>query len=505
MSIAQLNKIPRYFALYLAIRFQRASSQLDLNAGEVNVSLVIMISFMVLLSAVRASVWVYGPDELREELTRYHHRKYIPSSLGNFGNPPYGREIIGNLYWPGDNAEFACRPLKYIDYGKDHEHASSAILLVKQGGCSVVQKVRHAQDIGAAAVLIYNYNNESLDDIVMHDDGTAGNISISAFLISNSDGLSMLRYLNSEDPHKKVVIKLTFEINSSSKTVDYQIWMSPEHSLIRAFLQSFAASAKQLKDITVFTPHYVLSICYECRITDYTTDNPNCFGGGRYCAPDPDGSGVMTGRDVLYEDLRQICIYQQYKGGHMEKWWDYTSSLSTACNNHQITADCSHKAMALAKVDPNPIDKCVSTSFDNSDHAISKNSLFAAERVKQNQIGAFFFPSIIINNQTFRGDFEPDEVKQAICAGFKELPGICKHTSSSSTSAYEPMSQIGLKTVIGVAIFIVSALTVFMAWMSRRMRKDMQSEMRREVSQYIALAEISKLDNSVEVPQTALE
>ena len=30
----------------------------------------------------------------------------------------------------------------------------------------------------------------------------------------------------------------------------------------------------------------------------------NCVSGGRYCAPDPDGVGVLTGRDVLYEDLR---------------------------------------------------------------------------------------------------------------------------------------------------------------------------------------------------------
>jgi len=30
--------------------------------------------------------------------------------------------------------------------------------------------------------------------------------------------------------------------------------------------------------------------------------------GGRYCAPDPDGAGVLSGRDIVMEDLRQLCI-----------------------------------------------------------------------------------------------------------------------------------------------------------------------------------------------------
>jgi hypothetical protein len=40
--------------------------------------------------------------------------------------------------------------------------------------------------------------------------------------------------------------------------------------------------------------------------------------------------------------------------------------------------------------------------------------------------GTNLFPSIVINNSTFRGQLETQAVFNAICAGFKDAPRECK-------------------------------------------------------------------------------
>jgi hypothetical protein len=50
--------------------------------------------------------------------------------------------------------------------------------------------------------------------------------------------------------------------------------------------------------------------CSYCSKNDYKTVIDECVSGGRYCAPDPDSSGPLIGRDVVMEDLRQICIFE---------------------------------------------------------------------------------------------------------------------------------------------------------------------------------------------------
>jgi hypothetical protein len=40
--------------------------------------------------------------------------------------------------------------------------------------------------------------------------------------------------------------------------------------------------------------------------------------------------------------------------------------------------------------------------------------------------GTSLFPSIVINNQTYRGQIETQAVMNAICAGFQKPPKMCK-------------------------------------------------------------------------------
>lgn len=56
--------------------------------------------------------------------------------------------------------------------------------------------------------------------------------------------------------------------------------------------------------------------------------NSLCISGGRYCAFDPDGNGPLMGRDVIFEDLRQLCIINQTD---VTMWFDYAMAFENNC------------------------------------------------------------------------------------------------------------------------------------------------------------------------------
>jgi hypothetical protein len=102
---------------------------------------------------------------------------------------------------------------------------------------------------------------------------------------------------------------------------------------------------------------------------NWTVTNELCLSGGRYCSPDPDGFGPLLGRDVILEDLRQICLHRQSN----EKWWQYMRRFSKTClnpPNGTITlnlTECSIKIMSDLKFKVDKILFCVDSSFEGGD------------------------------------------------------------------------------------------------------------------------------------------
>jgi hypothetical protein len=67
---------------------------------------------------------------------------------------------------------------------------------------------------------------------------------------------------------------------------------------------------------------------------------------------------------------------------------------------------------------------CVKNSFAsrNTRDYDDENYVLESERKYWNEYGAHFYPSIVINNRTYRGAFDTEAVFGALCAGFKSPP-----------------------------------------------------------------------------------
>ena len=96
--------------------------------------------------------------------------------------------------------------------------------------------------------------------------------------------------------------------------------------------------------------------------------------------------------------------------------------------------------------------------------------------------GSNLFPSIVINNSTYRGQLETNAVFNAICAAFTTPPKICRKLLAADD--IEHNLKLGvlqlrtgwhLKHVFAVCLFMVIGLFVFL-YCYRRMAKREQKQ-----------------------------
>jgi hypothetical protein len=89
------------------------------------------------------------------------------------------------------------------------------------------------------------------------------------------------------------------------------------------------------------TPHFRFWECDDC---DRSFIERNCFGNGKYCAHDSNHE-TMFGRDIILEDLRQLCIYNEdYEStSSRSKWWDYINNVHEECYG-SVNQQCSKMA-----------------------------------------------------------------------------------------------------------------------------------------------------------------
>jgi hypothetical protein len=456
---------------------------------------MVVLGLLLALALAQAAITVYRPQSLRDELTARHKNGEIPSVLASFGNPPYGTKMIGKVYLPAHKAENkACDPLTPLELSEDdmvgNEGRSSPIVLVNRGKCSFVTKVRHAQDIGAKAVLIVDDTSdaEKLDNELLYDVTGSGDIVISSFLITKKEG-DMIRHVAKTE---EVVLILSFDISHNIKEfIDVTLWMSSGSNDTLSFLNSFAPIALAFPPRTLhFHPHHVLWYCTGCKAGGFQAPSPNCLSGGRYCAPDPDGDGPLDGRAIVHEDLRQICVFQLTGDKGVKDWFNYVGNIYNNCFFSGLKDTCAYAAMK-GIVSSDDVKKCVADSFLGTDPTVHDNDLLKAEKAMWLKSGPSFFPSIQINNVTFRGDLHPKDVSEALCSAYTSPPPNCVTSDSQSGSSGLTFLHVVL-TVLLVIGLLLGVLIVYRLWMRREMQGEMKRQVTAAVSQYVALNEERK-------------
>ena len=186
--------------------------------------------------------------------------------------------------------------------------ADGFVLLVDRGDCHFTTKVRKAENLGAAAVVIadntcligepectcdddqfshpvksgnswtcakgacrpFTCTTKEYREPYMADDGSGANIGIPSYLVSYYDSMVFKRYINAakwkDDDGKKpsrstttdapMVVKLSWELPTPDGKPKWSLWTSSEDDNGAEFKQNFASSAQSLAESSMFSPRY---------------------------------------------------------------------------------------------------------------------------------------------------------------------------------------------------------------------------------------------------------
>ena len=195
-----------------------------------------------------------------------------------------------------------------------------------------------------------------------------------------------------------------------------------------------------------------------------------------------------------------MCLWEQFTThNHTLKWWGYIQHVHQNCYS-VINEDCSRRAHEQIHANWEHTMDCVKMSFngvseDRWGNAETKNTYIDREIAYWKDYGTNIYPSIVINQKTYRGQIEPLSVFNAICAGFTEPPDQCLKTLHKEKTVLKTTMVDGDGISAGLIVFIVVALilvnVVIVYCCRRKAKRDMNNEMQMQiesaVSQYFAL------------------
>ncbi|XP_057867292.1 vacuolar-sorting receptor 6 [Cryptomeria japonica] len=380
------------------------------------------------------SILVISPDSIKGKKD---------GAIGNFGVPEYGGTMIGTVVYP-DKGTFACTSFEELGVSFNHSASrpSPIILLVDRGECYFAMKAWNAQNGGAAAVLVADDREEPLITMDSPEESKAAadyldKISIPSVLIEKSFGDDLKTTLAKGET---VTIKLDWSesMPHPDERVEYELWTNSNDECGAKcddqieFVRNFKGHAQILEKngFTQFKPHYITWFCPEAFILSKQCVS-QCINRGRYCVPDPDQdlSEGYEGKDVVIENLRQLCVFRVANESNKPwVWWDYVTDFHIRCpmKDKKYNQDCAEGVIKSLGLPINKVQECM-----GDPQADAENPVLKAEQDAQVGQGSrgdvTILPTLVINNVQYRGKLERSAILKAVCAGFKETtePLIC--------------------------------------------------------------------------------
>ncbi|KAJ9561055.1 hypothetical protein OSB04_006215 [Centaurea solstitialis] len=308
--------------------------------------------------------------------------------------------------------------------------------------CFFALKVWNAQNAGASAVLVADDIDEAL--ITMdrpEEDGSSAiyieNITIPSALIARSFGETLKQAISSGE---MVNVNLDWResVPHPDDRVEYELWTNSNDEcgvkcdMLMDFVKNFKGAAQILEKggYTLFTPHYITWYCPQT-FTISKQCKSQCINHGRYCAPDPeqDFSSGYEGKDVVLENLRQLCVFKV--ANETEKpwiWWDYVTDFQIRCpmNEKKYNKECADEVIKSLGLDLRKIHTCMGDPNADSDNSVLKEEQ-DAQIGKGSRGDVTILPTLVVNNRQYRGKLEKGAVLKAICSGFEETtePAVC--------------------------------------------------------------------------------
>jgi len=368
-----------------------------------------------------AQIEIHEPDELK---AAYQSTKgVIEGATAVFGTPFEGQVTVGRVVFAEsklnqqycDADDYDLPPVPQCNWTTNY---TSHIVLVTRGHCADALKVRIAQDAKRAfAVIVVDSDPGATEDGLRHamltDDGSGAHVRIPSVLVTHSAGQRILGALRR---NQTVFVKMAWDAPVVD-SVCMDMWITPSIPKSLHFVSEFSRYAQALKHRLDFEPRYW--------IFSFAKGSPDmCLDDeGTYCALTPRHAPSITGRDVVHESLRQLCLWDVTKtrlangdSAYSEVWWKYAQDQPRRCKPRgDFNADpsttfgqeCSYRLMASVGAPVGDVRQCVERD--------------AADLLEKQRTSLAWFPMAIrISEMRYFGPLDTEQITRVICAHFQD-------------------------------------------------------------------------------------
>ncbi|KAL6840969.1 hypothetical protein ACP4OV_029229 [Aristida adscensionis] len=403
------------------------------------------------LVVLRDSIQVSGEAMLGLVTSPEKLKGKYDAAIASYGLPQYGGTLHGWVEYPYKNQK-GCWSFDQFDISfRAKVGAQPNFVLLDRGDCFFTNKAWNAQNAGAAALLVADDKQEPLITMDTPEEGKEHleKLTIPSVLISKKLGEDLKKAAERGDMVRILLDWKEFP-PYPYEPVEYEFWTNsydecgPKCDMQMNFLKSFRGTAQVLEKTgyTQFTPHYISWYCPEAFVESRQCRS-QCINHGRYCAPDPeqDFSTGYYGRDVVLQNLHQLCAFKVAKRtGKPWLWWDYVHDFAIRCpmKDKKYTRECANSVAKSLGLDTEMINECV-----GDPEADEENPTLRAEQYAQTgnrKTGdVTISPTLVINNRHYRDKLGRILVLKAICSGFEETtePAICSSEDVQTNECLE--------------------------------------------------------------------
>jgi len=338
----------------------------------------------------------------------------------------------------------------------------------------------------------------------MADDGRGREITIPGVLISKKEGDRIIQYMK-DHPTVDVVMEIDFEMEHESNIVKLDVFLTADTEVVYKLLKDFYFYNILLKGQVNLTMHYITynHISYDPK---NPVERSNCLGGGKYCNT-PGKFGILDGRAIVHESIKQKCVYKYGNNSTNEApliYWNYMIEFYSACLNvptgSSFNSTCSAAASKSVNLPQKEINECIIDSYIATKDAKAKvdfensaeNTLLNIDNESRKQYLINYIPSITINNRTFWGSWTADNLFEAVCAGFQKKPDFCNSTDFAGDSKMSWLSVwliVAFIIIANVVIFTLCKNYIRKKIVERIESTDINHKINTVVTSYLALRE----------------
>lgn len=238
--------------------------------------------------------------------------------------------------------------------------------------------------------------------------------------------------------------------------VQLQLFYDAGYPELSTYLTAVSDVLERLGDRVAFEP-----MLMTFSSTANETIAQHCVANGAYCAAPPASRLGVSGKAMLAESIRQLCIGRISSRAYFQ----YMALLLRACSA-TFSAECSASTMQRVGLTFSQVQACVEESFTPGDEATRNNTALLAHRQRAKTLGLRKFPAIAVDGEVYRGTLSKFDLLLSLCSALGDNSDDCRDLG------LEAGSDLDLPAVLVVALLFFGLAVTVMAWLCRKVARE---------------------------------